>query len=175
MGNMRRVAGAGSAVCLALSVAGPAAGDGATVTRGGFSSLAGAVDRPEEDMEGRARLVRTADGRTHLSVTLSGLQPDVTYGVHLHNAPCSATNPGGGHYKHDSTGPGRPPNELWASSTPHDPLAGIESNAAGNASGNGTADWVAGANAVSVVIHAGLGHGATTTAGGPKLACADLS
>lgn len=38
-----------------------------------------------------------------LSVTVRGLRPDVTYGVHLHDAPCSASNPGG-HYKHDPAG-----------------------------------------------------------------------
>lgn len=152
----------------------PALANGATVTRGTFSALAGTTGLPEEGLSGRVQAVRTGDGKTHLSVRVAGLQPGVTYGVHLHDAECSAPNPGGGHYKHDVTGAAQPPNELWPSSTPHDPLAGITANSAGIATGRGTADWVAGDEAVSVVLHAGLGHGATSTSGGPKLACADL-
>jgi hypothetical protein len=59
-----------------------------------------------------------------------------TYAAHLHNAPCSAANPGGA------------------------------------AHGRGTADWVARPEAQSVVIHAIPPGG--STAGGPKIACADL-
>lgn len=136
----------GAAVALA-AVTAPAVAGGATATRGDFSTLLAAVGQHEEGLVGRA---------------------------HLHDAPCSASNPGGGHYKHDPAGVGQPPNQLWPSSTSHDALAGITANAGGNASGRGTADWVAGGSAVSVVVHAGVGHGATSTAGGPKLACTDL-
>lgn len=170
----RRVAAVSGAALVVGALAVPAIADGATVTRGTFTVLAGAEGRPEADLSGRGQAVRTPSGKTHLSVRVAGLQPGVTYGVHLHNAPCEAGNPGGGHYKHDPAGPGQPPNELWPSSTPHSPTAGITANEAGIATGRGTADWIAGDNAVSVVLHAGLGHGSETTAGGPKLACADL-
>lgn len=176
MSRMLRTTGTVAMICAAVAAgAERAAGDGATVTRGELSELPAAQGRPEQGLTGRTQAVRTADGRTRLSITMDGLQPGVTYGVHLHNAPCSATNPGGGHYKHDPAGPAQPPNELWPSSDAHNPMAGITANAAGRAHGDGVAGWVAGGNAVSVVIHAGVGHGATTTAGGPKLACADLS
>jgi DNA-binding winged helix-turn-helix (wHTH) protein len=61
--------------------------------------------------------------------------------------------------------------ELLASST-SDPLAGITANPAGVAQGRGSADWVARPEAEAVVIHAIPPGG--TTAGGPKIACADL-
>ncbi len=152
----------------------PATASRTIVSRGEFVALAGAAGAPEQHLGGRAQVERIAGDSTHLSLQVSGLQPGVTYGIHLHNMPCAAANPGGGHYKHDVAGLPQPPNELWPSSTPHDAMAGITANAAGVASGRGTAAWVAGTSAVSVVLHAGIGHGATTTAGGPKLACADL-
>jgi hypothetical protein len=126
------------------------------------------------DVTGRAHLVRTGDGRTLLTVHLKGLAPGATYGVHLHNAPCSAANPGGAHYRHDPQGPAQPPNELWASSDPHDPLAGVAANPAGNAQGRGVADWTAGDAARAVVIHIDFAHGGVPS-GGAKLACADLT
>lgn len=171
----RSVAAAGGVAMVVSALALPAIANGATVTRGEFTELAAAEGAPEEGLTGRVQAVRTGDGKTHLSVRVAGLQPGVTYGMHLHNAPCSAANPGGGHYKHDPDGAGQPPNELWPSSTPHDSLAGITANSAGIATGRGTADWIAGENAVSVVLHAGLGQGSTSTAGGPKLACGDLA
>lgn len=152
----------------------PAAAQGAVVTRGAFAALPAAAGQPEHDLAGRAQLERIGETGSHVSVRVSGLRPGVTYGIHLHNAPCAAANPGGGHYKHDATGLAQPPNELWPSSHAHDALAGLTANPAGVASGRGSAEWVAGSSAVSVVLHAGIGHGATTTAGGPKLACADL-
>jgi hypothetical protein len=45
-------------------------------------------------------------------------------------------------------------------------------NVGGVALGRGSADWVAGPEAQSVVVHYILPGG--TTAGGPKIACADL-
>lgn len=132
---------------------------------------AGQTHTPE--LSGHVKVVRTGSGSTRLMVHVKGLAPGETYGVHLHNAPCSAANPGGGHYKHDPAGVTTPPNELWASSDPKVATAGITANAAGNAHGTGVADWTARGEAQAVVIHAGSKHGGTT-AGGLKLACADL-
>lgn len=169
----RALAAAMAAGTAVLAINGAALADGAVVTRGSFTTLPAAEGQPEEALVGRAQAVRTAGGATHVEMSVRGLRPGVTYGVHLHNAPC-ASNAGGGHYQHLAGGGTAPPNELWPSSDPHDPMAGITANAAGVASGSGRADWIAGEDAVSVVLHAGIGHGATTTAGGPKLACADL-
>lgn len=124
------------------------------------------------DIHGFARITRSSRG-TDVKALVWGLGPRTTYAAHLHNAPCSLPgNPGGAHYKDDPAGPSMPPNELWLSST-GDPLAGITSNPVGFALGRGSADWVARPEAQSVVIHAIPPGG--TTAGGPKIACADLS
>ncbi len=173
--RMWRVAGVTFIAGLAVvAITGSAIANGAVVTRGSFATLPAAVGQPEQGLVGRAQTVRSSDGSTHIEVSVRGLRPGVTYGVHLHNAAC-AVNAGGGHYQHQAGAGSTPPNELWPSSTPHDVMAGITANEAGSASGRGTADWIARESAVSVVLHAGVGYGATSTAGGPKLACADLS
>jgi hypothetical protein len=121
-------------------------------------------------ISGFAKITRSEDG-TKVKAVVRGLAPRTTYAAHLHNAPCSAANPGGGHYMNVPGGPAMPPNELWLSST-DDPFAGITSNAGGVAFGRGSADWIARPEAQSVVIHFIPPGG--TTAGGPKIACADL-
>jgi hypothetical protein len=121
-------------------------------------------------IRGFALIIRSSRG-TDVNALAWGLDPRTTYGAHLHAAPCSAPNPGGGHYMDNPAGPPMPPNELWLSSTA-DPQAGVTSNAAGIAFGRGSADWVARPEAQSVVIHFIPPGG--TTAGGPKIACADL-
>lgn len=156
----------------ALVTAGaPAQAGGATVTRGTLVPLPGA-SASEPGVTGHVQLVRTGAGTTLLTVHVSGLRAGVTYGSHLHGAPCSA-GAGGGHYRLDPLGVPAPPNELWASSDPHDPTAGLTANAAGRASGHGAAAWTAGPTATSVVVHIGSDRGGTT-AGGVKIACADL-
>jgi hypothetical protein len=168
-----RAARAGVAVvvgALGLVTAGASAAVAApaTVTRGDFALLGSAP--AGTTVAGRAQLVRGHD-RTSLTVHLTGLAKGATYGVHLHNEACSAAM---GHYKNDLAGPSAPPNELWASSDPKAPQAGVTANAAGNGQGRGDAPWRARVTARSVVVHIDTAHGGTT-AGGTKLACADLS
>jgi hypothetical protein len=162
------------AVALLTSPAGAAAGtDDRPVSKdwGVFRTLPDGAAMGLE-IRGFAQITRSSRG-TDVKALAWGLSPRTTYAAHLHNAPCSLPgNPGGGHYKDDPAGPSMPPNELWLSST-GDPLAGITSNPAGFAIGRGSADWVARPEAQSVVIHAIPPGG--TTAGGPKIACADLS
>ena len=121
-------------------------------------------------IRGFAVITRSSQG-TNVYALAWGLDPRTTYGAHLHNAPCSDPNPGGGHYMNVPGGAAMPPNELWLSSS-GDPTAGITSNALGIAFGRGSADWVARPEAQAVVIHAIPPGG--TPAGGPKIACADL-
>jgi Cu/Zn superoxide dismutase len=158
-----------TAAVAALAVAAVAAGaSAATKERGTFTTLA----QGEEmglSIEGIAQITRTGSG-TEVKVHVRGLEPGTTYAAHLHNAPCSE-NEGGGHYQDVVGGLAEPPNELWISST-EDPTAGITSNEAGVAHGRGSADWVAREDAQSVVVHF-IPEGGTT-AGGPKIACADL-
>jgi len=121
------------------------------------------------DVDGVAVLQRTWDG-TSGRVVLWGLDPGLVYAAHLHNQPCSL-GAGGSHYKDEPAGVGAPPNELWFSSS-GDPFAGVTANRGGVARGFGAVDWVARPEAQSVVIHQVVP--ATGTAGGPKIACADL-
>ena len=147
----------------------PSAAGADSKARGTFQTLPEGAARGLE-IEGFAQLGRD-DAGTRGKLVARGLEPGSTYAAHLHNAPCSAANPGGAHYKHDPAGPAEPPNELWLSST-EGPKAGITANPGGVAHGTGTADWVARPEAQSVVIHAIPPGG--STAGGPKIACADL-
>jgi hypothetical protein len=148
----------------------PSAAGAGPKARGTFQTLPDGAAMGLE-IEGFAQLARNGSG-THGKVVVRGLEADTTYAAHLHNAPCAAANPGGAHYRDDPGGPGMPPNELWFSST-DDPLGGITANPAGVAHGRGDAEWVARPEAQSVVIHAIPPGG--STAGGPKIACADLA
>jgi hypothetical protein len=158
------------AIAAAIAVALAPAAAGSTKTRGTFQTLPAGAGLGLQ-IEGIAQLTRSADG-TFAKVVVRGLEPGTTYAAHLHNAPCSDANPGGAHYKNDPLGAAMPPNELWLSST-DDPKAGITANEDGVAHGRGSADWIARPEAQSVVIHFIPPGG--TTAGGPKIACADLS
>jgi hypothetical protein len=157
------------AVAVAIGLVLAPAADSATKAGGTFATLPAGTELGLE-IEGIAQIKRTGDS-TAVKAIVRGLEPGTTYAAHLHNAPCSDANPGGAHYKNDPLGPSVPPNELWLSST-DDPTAGITANEAGVAHGRGSADWVARPDAQSVVIHYIPPGG--TTAGGPKIACADL-
>jgi len=157
-----------AAVCLTLIV--PSAGASTSVARGRFHSLPAGTSMGLT-ITGEALLVRF-DNTTRASIAVSGLKPGAKYAAHVHTAPCSAANPGGGHYKYDPNGAGAPPNELWLSST-GSPTGGIRANSIGKAGGTGLAPWVAGPTARAIVIHYIPPGG--TTAGGPKIACADLT
>lgn len=148
----------------------PATQADAATAVGRFTTLTEGTNRGY-DISGIALITRTGGG-TSGRVVVIGLEPGRTYAAHLHAAACSAGNPGGGHYQNDPPPPATPPNELWFSST-SDPFAGITANRAGVAVGRGSADWIARAEARSVVIHYIPDTGGST-AGGPKIACADL-
>ena len=165
---MRALTWVGAALMIVGAGAMPAFA-GPAKDRAAFVTLADGAAMGLE-IDGIATLTR-GDAETRVKAVVRGLEPGVTYAAHLHNAPCSAANPGGGHYKDDPAGPGAPPNELWLSST-DDPTAGIVANPGGVASGRGSAEWVARPEAQAVVIHFIPPGG--STAGGPKIACADL-
>jgi len=155
----------GSNVCL------PGDGDDLPSTKKGKFTTLPDGEAMGLQIDGFAQIKRSEDG-TEVKALARGLAPETTYAAHLHAAPCSEPgNPGGGHYMDDPAGPAMPPNELWLSST-DDPTAGITTGAAGVALGRGSADWVARPEAQSVVIHSIPPGG--NTAGGPKIACADL-
>lgn len=149
----RRLAGLSTGLSLALALAPTALAGGATVTRGDIVAFATATGQP---ITGRAQMVRTADGKTIVSVHVEGLAPNTTYPSHVHKQAC-ADGEADGHYRFDPAGAAVPPNEIWQ---------GFTTNDAGIGNGNTSAEGTAGSTAVSVVIHA---------PGGAKIACADLS
>jgi hypothetical protein len=148
----RRIAALAAGASLVLAFVPSALAGGAVVTRGDIQAFATGSGLP---ISGRAQMVRTADGKTTVSVHVEGLAPDTTYGSHVHQLPCG-TSEADGHYKNDPAGPATPPNEIWP---------GFTTNGGGVGNGNATVDWTAGQTAVSVVVHA---------PGGAKIACADL-
>ena len=137
---------------LTVALVPSAAADAATVTRGEVHAFAAGAGM---GVAGRAQMVRTADGKTIVTVHVTGLAPDTTYGAHVHQQACGSGD-ADGHYRFDPAGPAAPPNEIWP---------GFTTNAAGVGNGKATVDGTAGPTAVSVVIHA---------PGGAKIACADL-
>jgi hypothetical protein len=154
--RVRRAAVGGTATLglslIGLALVSSALASGATVTRGDVRPFATGAGL---DLRGNAQMIRTADGKTIVTVHVEGLAPDTVYGSHVHQQAC-AVGEADGHYKFDPTGPATPPNEIWP---------GFTTNAAGVGNGYARVDATAGAAAVSVVIHA---------PGGAKLACADL-
>ncbi|HKJ56873.1 MAG TPA: ThuA domain-containing protein, partial [Nitriliruptoraceae bacterium] len=101
-------------------------------------------------VEGTAEMV-VEDSSTTLSVDVSGLEPNADYSGHLHDLACGEEGP---HYRDDPNGATEPPNELWLSDT-QDPTAGFTTDADGNATATGMADWAARSSAQSVMIHVG--------------------
>jgi hypothetical protein len=108
------------------------------------------------DIAGHAQMVRTADGKTIVSVHVSGLLANIAYLSHVHKAAC---NPGDadGHYRFEPNGPANAQNEIWPSFT---------TNEDGVGNGRAVADRTAEPNAMSVVVH---------TPSGAKIGCADLA
>jgi hypothetical protein len=141
-----------AATALSVTLAPSALAGGATVTRGEFHAFNGS----SLPITGQATMIRTADGRTIVSIEVQGLEANVEYGSHVHKQAC-ADGLAGTHYRFDPAGAAAPPNEIWPGP--------FTTNAAGAGNGATIANGTAGPTAVSVVIHA---------PGGAKIACADL-
>lgn len=149
------------ATTMVLTMAAPAPAMHRDITRGDVVTLEGGTDLGY-DLEGRVHMIRQAaqDGIwTYVEVRVWGLDPNTTYPVHVHNAPCSDDPPGGGHYQHEVGGPVDPVNEIWPE---------ITSNPNGAGSGRAMHDNYARPDAQSLVIH----YPEDTSI---RLACADLS
>jgi hypothetical protein len=138
----------------------PVGAEPAQVTTGAFHSFSA---DPGGTIGGRAQMIRTADGKTIVSVHLDGLEPDAFYAVHVHSGDCATNATGGGHYFFSGPvdgGAGPAGNEMW----PGPVLADDD----GVANGKAKVGATAGADAASVVVH-------RSTAAPNKVACADLS
>ncbi len=147
------------AALLVVLMAAPLSAAGAQVTKGSFESFAaGTGDADYGDVEGKARMIRTASGKTVVEVTASGLVPGETYGSHVHNQACD-NGDAGGHYSFGFAvrGGALDGTEIWPGP--------FTADASGQAVGWTIVGATAGLDAVSVVIHA---------PSGAKIACADL-
>lgn len=133
----------------------PPYGTATQIDTGDFITLA-AGKTLNMNISGKATLIRTGDGKTRVDVAALGLPVGSLVAAHVHILPCAQG--AGTHYKKDSSISGTVrSNEIW-------PM--IFTDATGYGYGSIETDHVAGASAVSVVIH-----------GGPeaaKVACADL-
>lgn len=142
------------ALGVTLAVARPAGAEG-EVTQGDFQTFAAGGGRGFA-ISGHATLIRTGSDQTLVSVMATGLAPNRTYGVHVHNLPCGVAN-GGGHYQDVVGGAVDAVNEIW-------PL--ITTNAAGVGNGFAMNAFRARPEAQAVVIH---------DTDGARIACADLA
>jgi len=100
-----------AAATLALAAAVPAHADGATVTAGDVNAFATSSD---PGIVGRATMVRTADGKTIVTVHAEGLLANTTYGSHVHLQACANGNAAA---ITGSTRPGRPRPRTRSTST----------------------------------------------------------
>ena len=158
MQTRKRIVNAVVGVLAVVLMAAPASAGGAVVTTGDFAVLSGG-EGTYDGVAGTAQMVRTPSGMTIVRVNASGLISGETYGSHVHVLPC--TEGGGGHYNFGhavSGGVGPGDAEIWPGP--------FTANAADHANGRAKVGDIAGATAVSVVIHA---------PDGTKIACADLS
>jgi len=127
------------------------------VTHGQLMTLAGG-ESLGYDITGHAVMVRTQNG-TSVALHVRGLDADTTYPAHVHNAPCTATPSGGGHYQHVVGGPVDASNEIWPT---------VATNHRGLGWGRATHDHRARPDAMSIVIHYPLNTSI-------RLACVDLT
>ncbi len=146
-----------------IAIASPADANGRQhreVTHGHVQTLPGGTDLGF-DIHGRAKMVRTDrhGGATFVVIRVRGLAPNTTYKTHVHNAPCSATPAGGGHYQHSVDGAVDAANEIWPEITTDDRGRGV---------GHAVHAAIARDEAQSIVIH----YSENTTI---RLACVDLS
>ena len=141
------------AAAVAVLLVVPASGaDSAVVSRGDLHAFATGTGL---DIGGHAQMVRTAGGRTYVTVHADGLLPNTTYPSHVHALPCGQAD-ADGHYKRDPAGPATRPTRSGRASRP-------TPTASATVAPSPTSRPAA--TAVSVVIHA---------PGGAKIACADL-
>jgi hypothetical protein len=132
------------------------AGTDAEVTHGRFDTTQKGQVRGY-DIRGHAVMIRTdvEGGRTVVVSVARGLEPNTTYGSHVHDAPCSTG--GGGHYQHTVGGAVDDENEIWPT---------LHTNGRGVAVAKATHDHRARPDAQSIVIHDG---------DGARVACLDLT
>ena len=129
-------------VSMALAACGGES-ESSDVVSGQFAPVPGAP-ADYQGVAGEARVERS-DGKTTVSLRATGLVPKTAYVAHLHTQGCDQSDPGGPHFKFDSSGGDEPPNEIH-----------LEFSASAAGAGNATASSgreVPAGEAGSVVIH----------------------
>jgi hypothetical protein len=145
----------------AVAVASAGSTSGAEVTQGDIRPFAAGASL---DIDGHAQMVRRPSGTTLVTLHVEGLTPGGSYASHVHKQACGIGD-ADGHFQQAGPAAGTtPPNEIWPGDGPW------TANGAGNADVRTTAPYVAGADAVSVVVH-DLSLPSTAN----KVACADLA
>lgn len=174
-------ASAALAAAGALAVAAPALA-GADVTHSAgtlvrYDPTTAGIQPVPVGARAKVHSVATPQGRTIVTLTVTGMQPDETYGAHAHTAGCALDVKGAGHWQKvplpadvaNSPAHANPQNEIWLDLT---------TDAEGNGSAKAVVDWqFRPAEAPrSVIIHANhTDTGATDPkkagTAGDKLAC----
>ena len=147
-----------ASIVVAFPSASQAGAHHGAASHGKFNEYASGPSLGFNDISGKAKLVRTGDGRTKVKVKIKGLNPAEIYGVHVHAGACAEFGP---HYFFASAvpdGDGPSGDEIWPGP--------VTTNKKGHAHGKTTVGATAGPTAGSVVVHAPTGE---------RIACADLS
>jgi len=123
---------------------------------GSFTSTpTGASLYGENTINGRALLHVNRSGQSMVEVTISGLNPNISYPAHVHNGTCPTG--GGGHYLQDLKGEDVSQNGLWPK---------VTTNEYGIGTGKARNNFIIRNDARSVVIHEPVTKS--------RIACADL-
>lgn len=163
----------------ALAVAAPAlAGAGVTHDTGALVRYTPVTAEPvPAGARAKVHSVTTPEGRTLVTLTVTGMRANETYGAHAHTAGCGLDVKGAGHWQKvplpagatNSPAHANPQNEIWLDLT---------TNAAGNGTAKAVVDWPFSPAAAprSVIIHAdhtntGAAEPKKAGTAGDKLAC----
>lgn len=166
--RLRLAGGAVAAAALVLTAT-PAGAGSSQSLHGTFEETASGANFGY-DIHGSA-MMTVGEGTTTVKVSITGLDPEKTYGSHLHNGTCA--DGGGGHYQDSEGGSTTHGNELHLKSAP---ATGLRANHGGVAHGGGSTEWEARVtsttmtNARSIVVHQPGAPAATN-----RITCADLS
>lgn len=124
---------------------------------------ANGTPNPLDGGEASVHAVATASGKTIVTLHVSGLPANRSFGSHVHILACD-DNKAGGHYRNVPADPASPENEIWLDFT---------TNAAGRGEAHATVDWVIrSGGAKAVIIHDRTSDSAGVA--GPKLGCLNV-
>jgi superoxide dismutase, Cu-Zn family len=181
-------ASTGLAAAAALMLAAPAIA-GADVSRASGEVTRYPGQEPVADAPAgaaaRVHSVATPDGRTIVTLGVTGFAPSSTYGAHAHVAPCGdpAADPkgvaAGGHYQHVEPGEGERPTDAAFANPVNEVWLDVTTDRAGQGRAKAVVDWQfrPAPGGRSVIIHE---MGTTTIGGkhgvaGKRVACIDVA